>query len=245
VLVAKNGGPPASLDAYKSAIGAAADHYGAALSVIVVEDEITTGWSGTTAEYLTTLSAACEAAHAHGARCAAGAIDSTTMLLLVADYYEYHGFPGEALRALQASSSNPAVGTIGGDQDVTALLSAHAGTLREATDRIAGLREAGADYVNFHWLEADQTAIDEAISLMRMWSVCNAVITDGLGQRGADVLEADHKLDDTKELGLPIVIWSSPPPGDATSVVSTSGAITALGWKLSQIVHGATCEGGE
>jgi hypothetical protein len=243
VLVLANGGPPASVAAYQATVGAALDRWKGAVATFVVEDEPTTeaSWSGTPAQYLAELAAGCATAHAHGARCASGGIDSTSMLLLTAAYYEKMSFQSEALRILQAASNNPDIPPMNSDADVQALLAGRAGAIATAQEILAGVLEAGADYANFHWYEADEDTFDEALALVRLLSGCNSNMTDALGGREPSTSEVGFKLNDAEELGLRIVVWASAAPGDAASVADTGGNLTNNGLVLAAATRTADC----
>ena len=245
VVAVANGGPPASLGGYAATVGALADRYKTALAVIVIEDEptVAASWSGTPAQYLATLAAGCQAAHAHGARCANGGIDSTTMLLTTADAYLHMGFAAEARRILTAASSNPAIPAVASDQDVQALLASRAAEIGAAREILTGLPAAGADFANFHWYEADEDTFDETIALVRQLSGCNSEMSDGLGTRDASVAQATFLLNDAVELGLVYVVLASPAPGAAGSVADASGAPTAIGQALAADATAVGCGG--
>jgi hypothetical protein len=210
----------------------------------VIEDEptVAASWSGTPAQYLATLAAACQTAHAHGARCANGGIDSTTMLLVTADAYLRMGFTAEARRILATASSNPDIPPITSDQDVQALLASRADAIAAAREILAGLPAAGADYANFHWYEADEDTFDETTAVVRLLSGCNAVMSDGLGTRNASAAEATFLVNDAKEFGLVYVVWASPPPGAAGSVADATGTPTAIGQALAADAKVADCD---
>jgi hypothetical protein len=245
VVVVANGGPPASLADYATTVGAVAERYKGTLAAVVIEDEPTAAatWSGTPAQYLAELAAACAAVHAHGARCASGGIDSTSMLIVTAGAYLQMGFSAEALRILQAASDNPAIPAVATDQDVQTFLASQAGVIAAAREILAGLPAAGADYANFHWYESDEDTFDETIALVRHLSGCNAEMSDALGMRDASAAEASFKLNDAEVFGLVVAVWVSPAPGATGSVLDATGAQTPVGQALAAAAKGLGCGG--
>ncbi len=243
VLVVANGGPPASLTAFEATVGAAIDRYAGSIAALVVEDEPTTAasWSGTPAQFLAELAAGCHAAHARGVRCAGGGIDSTTMLLVTAGYYEGVGFGSEALRILQAAGNNPDVPAVTDDQEVQALLASRAGAITGAKQILAGLPGADVDYATFHWYESDENTFDETIALLRQLSGCNALASDRLGGRSPGAAEVAFKLNDAQEMGLRLAVWDSTAAGDAASFADTGGTLTMNGLAMAAATRTADC----
>jgi hypothetical protein len=83
---------------YRKTLGDPIDRYTitypGALEAVVIENEVdarATFYSGMAADYLAELAAGCEVAHARGVRCTDSGLGSTSMLLLLADYYETAG----------------------------------------------------------------------------------------------------------------------------------------------------------
>jgi hypothetical protein len=254
LVVRSNGGPltptkpPSSLDAYKTALGEVIDRYHGALAVVVIEDEMnsSTSYEGSAADYIAELKAGCEVAHAKGVRCADGGLGSTSLLYLLADYYRGLGGTQGSLRILEAAKSNPSVPQVfkdgqATDQDVAALLLTRKDEIDEAKELLLGFRDAGVDYVNFHWYEEGPDTLDEIIAFMRMTTGCNAVITDELGQRVQDEADAMYKLTDARELGLPFVIWSSRDTENSALLVDAEGNLLPSGMALKKRSTTTTC----
>jgi len=168
-------------------------------------------------------------------------------VLLLADYYEGIGNTGAALHL---------VGVAGGDPDVVSAfatwppttekaLNDGLATRKAALDRLkqilAGERAAGVDYANFHWYEQDTDSLDVALAFLRNVTLCNALMTSAIGQRGQDPLEALHKLDDSKELGVALVIWDSGNAAGTTSLVDGTGSLTPSGEKLATLSMESVC----
>jgi hypothetical protein len=254
VLVVRAGGtattptaPPADLGTYRSRLGAVLDESDAAVAAVVIEDEVDARYSGTAEEYLAELAAGCEVAHQRGVRCADGGMSSASLVLLLASYYEGLGNPGAALHLVSVAGGNPDVVSAFATWPPTTeqALTDGLATRKAAIDRLrvilAGEREAGVDYANFHWYERDTDTLDVAIAFMRNVTRCNAVMTSAIGQRGQDPLEALHKLDDAKELGLGLVIWDSGNAADAASVVDALGSLTPSGETLQTLSMESVC----
>jgi hypothetical protein len=256
VLVVRAGGdpltptsPPASLDAYGKTLGAFLDRYPKAIAAVVIEDEADTGarWSGSVADYLAELAAGCQVAHERGVRCAGSGVSSTSVLFLLAGYYQTHGNTAEAIRILQTAEGNPdvpAVFTSGAptEQDVLDLLAANQDRLDRTGQLLAGYGGAGADWVNFHWYESNEITLGAVVPLLRLVSGCVGVISDAIGQRDDDPLETTHKLMDLAEMGVRLVVWASADAGSAGSLVDATGALRPTGQALVDASATVDCE---
>jgi hypothetical protein len=259
VLVVENGdgvgppSPPADVTAYETAVGAAIDARGGAIAALVIEREVDPPglYAGTVDQYLAELTAGCEVAHQRGVACANAGLASTSLLLLLADYYQGLGSATESARILSAASDNPTVAealndALGGAlpesaADVAKVLATNQAAIDKAKALVAGYAKAGVDYANFHWYERDEDTFYQAIAFMRAVTGCQAVITDELGQRAQSHADAFFKLSDAKALGLPIVVWFSHDTAGSASLVDGQGDLLPSGVALQELSTTATC----
>ncbi len=93
-----------------------------------------------------------------------------------------------------------------------------------------------------HWYESDRTTLSEAFALLRMLSACNAIATDRLGGRSPSATEVLWKLTDTQDVGMRLVVWDAPAPGDAASLADTSGLLTQNGLSVAMATRTADCD---
>jgi hypothetical protein len=245
-------GPPTDLAQYQERLGKLITPYKYVSSVVVVEDEVdpfaAVPYEGTADDYLKELAAACEVAHARGMKCANAGVSSTALVFLLADYLIAFEQGPNAIDLVVAAAENPVVKasfkvwpptTVA---EIQAALSAKASELATAKKLLAGFRKARVDYANFHWLEKDLNTYVLLIAFMRSATSCNAVITDSIGVRAQSADETTFKMDQGKELGLPLVIWSSRPSDGTASLVDGAGALTPTGKAFEVMSTTAECD---
>jgi hypothetical protein len=238
--------PPTDLTMTQAQLGEVLAAHAAAVAAVVVEAGADTPatWAGSVDQYLALLTAACATAHQKGVACTDGGLASTTMILLLADYQLTSGSTAGALQVLIAAGDNPEVQAAFPTwppvtkEDVAAGLATQATRLAAARALLAGVRGAGVDQVNFHWMERDQDTLDQAIAFLRNQTGCNAVAVTDLGQRTQDGFEASHKAGDARELGGALVIWTSRGAG---GLVDAAGALTPNGTALLDLSLKSVC----
>jgi hypothetical protein len=173
------------------------------------EENSTSYFQGSMADYVNELNATVEVAHARGIRVTNGGITSQPLGLLTWQDYIDRGMPAEA--------DNFAVRVFGDQPQVLRDLRAqpfaglHNQTLQAAWDRakqlIPAYRQSAIDYVNFHWYENDAPALGEAVAYLQRATGKPAVTTE-IGQHNTlpGVVTGDlQKV--ISELHLPLVIW--------------------------------------
>lgn len=242
--------PPEDLSIYQGLLGELLDAHEAAVAAVVIEGgaESAADWEGSVDAYLALLAAGCATAHARGVDCTNAGISSTSMVLLLADYFAAAGTPAAAINAITLAGDNPEIPPLfpsfppAGAADLEAGLDAARPRIDRARALISGARGAGVDYVNFHWWERDQDSLDQAIALARNASDCNHVATTDLGQRTQDTFELLHKAGDAKELGMSLVIWSSRAEDGGAPMCDAGGALTENGEAYAGLVSIATCD---
>jgi hypothetical protein len=229
-------------------MGKVIDHYQGALAAVVVEHEVDApeSYAGTPAQYLVQLGAACEAAHQRGVHCTDSGISSTSLLFWLAHYYAQNGNAGEALRILATAGDNPAVPALfkagqASEQDAAAFLASQQARIDRAEALLSGHRAAGVDSANFHWYEPSETTFDEILALVRLRTGCYRLMTDELGQRSDIPHDTEAKLVLARELGLPLIIWSSVDGEGSRSLVDETGALRPTGERFAQVSAIATC----
>jgi hypothetical protein len=240
--------PPQDLAEYRAKVGKVIDHFKGSLATVVIEREAESParYAGTPEQYLAQLAAACEVAHQKGARCTDSGVGSTSLLFWLARYYAQNGNPGEALRILRTAENNPEVPALFKEGSATvADLPAFFAAQQERIDRsetlLAGHRAAGVDAQNFHWYEPSETTLDEIIAILRARTGCFRLVTDEIGQRSDVPLETEFKLVLTKELGLPLVVWSSRDDQGSRSLVSEDGALRPTGDTFAKVSNAVIC----
>ncbi|HVY47463.1 MAG TPA: hypothetical protein VHB21_16355, partial [Minicystis sp.] len=210
-------------------------------------------YAGTMQQYLAELAAGCRAAHARGVRCANAGLSSAGMVWLLVDAYERMGHWQESARILGSAFDDAAVAAaldaaLGGASpasaaDVAKVLAAAKPAVDAARTLAAGWKAAGVDDVNFHWFERDEDALFEGVALLRATVGCNDVMTDAIGERTQDAVEATFKLGDAQDMGLTRVVWFSHATEGSASLVDASGHLTPSGEAFVEVQATLDCDG--
>ncbi|MDR7390192.1 MAG: hypothetical protein QN196_09620 [Armatimonadota bacterium] len=212
--------PPGDLEGWRQTVDRVLTRYRP--RVLVVENEENSAWfyTGAPEEYGAQLKAACQVAHARGVSCTNGGPVSTLVALLVYDRYRTSGqlamardfaaraFPPEVRRQLDSPEARRQI------EKGKALLSAY--------------RDAGADYVNFHWYVADTRALEEAAAYLRAQTGL-PVITNEIGQHAEDPNQTTAVMSKVMELGLPVAVWLSVDAPKARGLVNLDGSLRPTG----------------
>lgn len=226
--------------------------------IVAVENEIDGArYTGSPSDYLARLKVACDAAHLRGAQCTDGGFTTKMNIALLLDEKLATGDAGDTehlrtlLRRWYGFWRSPG-DTQSGWQDF-----AREHRLAEARQIVAGLKRAGADYVNLHWytkLAGEPTedvqnwviAPDVAAMLSRLSGL--PVIGGEIGLEGKASGDAAIRPESVTDLiqglacaGVAPQIWWNPGAGNfpanprAASVVSASGGMlsSADGFRLS------------
>lgn len=225
VLTVRNDGPqatapPRDLAVYRRALGAVLDRYRPAVLVVENEENSALFYAGTPEEYAAELKAACQVAHQKGIPCANGGLVSSLVALLVYDHYLESGQRAEAedfaarafeapqRRLLDSPSSRAQI------DKGKALLSAY--------------RDAGVDFVNFHWYIADPRALEEAVAYLKAQTGL-PVITNEVGQFTDDPDQTTAVMAKIVDLGLPIAVWFGLDGPKARGLVDPDGHLRPTG----------------
>ena len=104
---------------------------------------------------------------------------------------------------------------------------------------VAGYREAGADYVNFHWYVKDARALGDALAYLKSATGLEP-ISNEVGQTGTDdpALVAGL-LQKIIEADLPLAVWFSvdTAPGRARALTDDRGTLRATGDAFQRTVR--------
>ncbi|MBI2889305.1 MAG: hypothetical protein HYY13_00815 [Nitrospirae bacterium] len=242
VLTIRNDGgrkptsPPKDLDRFRRVV---AEILAACRPVLlVVENEENSEalfYTGTPEEYHRELSAACAAAHERGIPCTNGGLVSNLVLFLLAEDLEMRGQKDEAGRVMDEGLGKKALEKLGkGKIHGTALLRterAHQ-QLTKGRALLAGYRDAGADYVNFHWYVPRPEWMAQAVAYLTRVTGLPALTNEMGRQLSEDPAEVRALMKQVLDLKLPLAVWFSidvPGFGGARALVAEDGALRANG----------------
>jgi hypothetical protein len=242
LTVRNNGGlgqpttPPTDLVSYKKIIGEIIEKYKPV--VLVVENEENSKalfYSGTPEQYNAQLAAACEVAHSQGIKCTNGGLVSSLVAMLVVEDYLNQGESLKAEDYLKRTLGSKLEAKFGSKQMRAADLldkPKTAGQLAKGKALLTGYKDAGADYVNFHWYIADTGALKEAIDYLQRVTGLPAITNEVGQQRNSDPEQVTAVMQKVLEIGIPIAIWFSvdvPGYGQAKSLVDADGNLRQNG----------------
>ena len=204
LTIRNNGGlgqpttPPTDYIIFRQTLAEILDKYPPEL--LVVENEENSAalfYNGTPQEYLQELSVACEVAHQKQIKCTNGGLVSMLVTGLVANHYLEQGDPAKAdeylLRALSPEEYQQY-------QNMSQELKLE--QLNKGKTLLAGYKNSGADYVNFHWYNADSPALEEAVDYLQATTGLVA-ITNEVGQHNEDPQQVTDVMDKIVELNIP------------------------------------------
>jgi hypothetical protein len=223
--------PATDLDAYRDTVGEIIDVYDPALVVIEAEEDTPAFWSGTPEEYTEQLRAGCEAAHDRGIPCANGGLLSGTIGYLVYQHYvdtgqldQAQSFADRAFEDFQQRAARP-----GGEERI-----------KERADHalsfLTTYRDAGADYVNFHWYQSDDAALEEVFTYLQELTGLPA-ISNEIGQRNDDPENTERVLIKIKELGMRIAVWYAADARLARGLADRDGTLRPTGEAFRSTVN--------
>jgi hypothetical protein len=191
--------PPGDLAAYRRTLGQVLDRYRPSLLVVENEENSALFYTGTPEKYAAELEAACQVAHEKGVACTNGGLVSSLVALLV-----YHGYMGSGQKAkaedFASRSFVPEQRRLLGSARVRE-------QIRKGKALLSAYRDAGADFVNFHWYIADPRALEEAVAYLKAQTGL-PVVTNEISQHSDDPDETTAVMGKVMELGLPIAVWA-------------------------------------
>ncbi|MBI3985919.1 MAG: hypothetical protein HY343_03300 [Lentisphaerae bacterium] len=217
------GGPPKDMAAYGKRVGEILDACHPALLVVENEENsMALFYNGTPSEYHAQLKTAAEAAHARGIKCANGGLVSSLVIALTADQYAEAGDRDKAEAFLRRAL----------DEKHYRLFEKGGDRVREQLQRgkalLKGYKDAGADYVNFHWYADDPEALAEVVRYLEKAAGLPVLCNEMGQQKNTRPEQVTRMLTKSLELGLPIVVWFSmdiPGYGEAKGLTEPDGAL--------------------
>jgi hypothetical protein len=216
--------PVTDLAAYRQVVGEAIDLYEPSVVVIENEEETEHFYSGTAEQYSDQLRAGCEAAHERGVPCANGGLLSGSVTYLVYQHYVDTGQEDAARSFVDRAWENWQRRNLDSPEGL-----AHVRFIVDhVTEFLSTYRDAGADYVNFHWYQSDARALEEAVSYLEELTGLPAM-TNELGQRNLEAAATTQIVEEVLDLGLPFAVWYSSDSRLAQSLVDRSGALRETG----------------
>lgn len=238
LTVRNNGGqkqpttPPTDLNSYKTTLSQIVEKYKP--EVLVIENEENSQalfYTGSSQQYLEELKAGCDVAHQKGIKCANGGIVSALVAALVANYYEETGNTQKASEYLKR--------TVGGEKSALISSAKAKEQIRRGKELVAGYKQAGADFMNFHWYIADTNALGEAATYLRTASDL-PIMTNEVGQQKTmDPTQVTNVMKKIVDLGIPYAVWFSMDIqgyGGATSLTDPNGTLRPNGEAYKEFI---------
>lgn len=216
--------PITDFEAYQEEVAEIIRVFKPALIVVEAEEDLSKFFAGTPDQYLAELAAACEVAHRMDTACTNGGLTGPSSTFLVYDYYLATGqsdladdyarraFYDYQLRSVNSSDADRYLETrLSG---VKALLS--------------GYKQAGVDYVNFHWYVADPAALAETITFFQGATGLPAVINE-LGPPTEDGDITTGLMQTILDFDLDVAVWFSRDVRVARALVDLDGSLRPSG----------------
>lgn len=101
---------------------------------------------------------------------------------------------------------------------------------------MAAYRDAGVDYVNFHWYIADTRALEEAVTFLKQQTGL-PVLTNEVGQTNDDPNQTTAVMGKIVELGLPIAVWFGLDGPKARGLVNPDGTLRPTGEAFKRFIE--------
>lgn len=227
------GSPPTDLHAYQKAVAGVLDAYRP--TVLVVEHEENSGlyYMGTVKQYGAQLKAACEVAHAKGVKCTNGGMASSLVASMVWNHYRETGNLARAADFLKRSST--------GEQQRFLRSPQGAQHIGEALTRGKALlmeyKNAGMDYVNFHWSIIDAGALGESVQFLQNQTGLQPISNEiGLNTTDGDTISS--VMAKVVDLKLPYAIWLSQDRPQVKALQETDGTLRSSGTAFKHFING-------
>lgn len=216
-------------------------------ATVVIENEEDGGMftSDTPQQYLQELSYAAEVAHAKGYKITNGGLTSEGLCIA---YWDYLWTSGQWAAADQFAKSAFALGVVRGQRILANLPNSQNPTrpilandpglllkLQNAQTLIAGYKETGIDYVNFHWYQAEPVDMSQAVPWLESTTGLQAVA----GEMVQFYLSQDlipGLLNESIALGLPYVIWYAADGNNAIGLANPDGSLRINGLAFKSFV---------
>ncbi len=228
--------PPRDIEEYRNFVSEVLDRYKPFL--LVVENEQNSGlfYTGSAEEYLEQLKIACEVAHSKGYKCTDGGLVGSLVILLTADSYEQEGNPSYAEEYLKKALD---------PKDYSRLINSkntqiYRKQIEFGRKVLAGYKNAGADYVNFHWYSSSSEAFVEAVNFFKKATGLPALTNEMGQQENVDPSQVTAIMKKVTELNLPVAIWFSadiPLLGQARGLVNPDGTLRENGIAFKNFIQ--------
>ncbi|MEW6157529.1 MAG: hypothetical protein AB1813_08860 [Verrucomicrobiota bacterium] len=221
---------PTDLNKYKEDLRRVLELFRPAL--LVVENEVNGVehfWNDTPENYLLELKAGCDVAHQLGIPCTDSGMTAGGGTTVAAIRYFYNN--GAKDKALElAQNTGTGVGTM---EDLDRFISQMPRENIFVEVVFAGLKAAGADYINFHWYLPSIRALELTVEYLRTFGL--PITTDEIGQWNDDPEETEWKLRTSSRLGVAPIVWFSIDTARARALHS-EGTLRATGERFRSIV---------
>jgi hypothetical protein len=202
-------------------------------AIIAVENEEDAGFfDGPADQYLAELQAACQVAHSKGIPCTNGGITSSGSTYLEYQHLVQEGKQDEARDYAQRAFNQ------GQLQRMTqpGFSEGVGGVVQRLDQFVLHYKEAGADYINFHFYGQDPDALRDTARHMEEITGLPA-LSNEFGANTEDGQVVRQLMQAAQDLGLDAVVWYSNDVRTARSLVNQDGSPRDSGQAFMEYVH--------
>lgn len=212
--------PPVDMKLYKKTVSDILDKCRPELLVIENEENNVMFYQGTPAEYAAQLKACCEIAHSKGIKCTNGGLVSSFLAAMVWKHYRDTDQIAAAedleKRAFTVEQANAFKSPRGRTQ--------LQGYIDFGKTLIGIYKNAGIDYVNFHWYIPDAKALQEAVDYLRSETGLQP-ITNEIGLYSGNPTVTEQLMAKVVDLKMPYAVWYSLDQPDYNALQTSYGSL--------------------
>ena len=234
ILTIRNGGghgkpstPPTDEKEYTRVITEILDKYKP--EVLVIENEensMELFYTGTPTQYHNELALACRLSHEKNIKCTNGGLVSTLVIALVYSDLLENVNKDEANKFLKMSLTPEKLKEYEKQQSKIEI------QIERGKDLLAGYKENGADYVNFHWYSDSPEALELAKSYLENITGLPAISNEMGQQKNINPDQVTDIMKKIIDLNIPIAVWYSIDTlayGEAKGLTDSNGTLRENG----------------
>lgn len=242
ILTVRNGGgrgtpsnPPTNEKTYLDSLSIVLDTYKP--TILAVENEensMELFYSGTPSEYHRELSIACNLAHNKNIKCTNGGFVSSLVIGLIYEDYVQKGQQQQADTFLNMALTPDKISEFESQSEKISL------QLSRGKELLSGLKQSGADYVNFHWYSDSPEALKEAKTYMESMTGLPAISNEMGQQQNTDPTQVTAIMQKVVDLKMPIAVWYSIDTlthGQAKALTDRNGNLRENGVAFQQFIQ--------
>jgi hypothetical protein len=224
--------PVTDLEAFKDTVATAIEVFEPAIIAVENEEDVPGFFTGTSEQYLAELEAACEVAHRMDVLCSNGGLTGGSVTFLVYQHLVETGDLQKAQDFAQRTFEDYQLRRFNApdfDQFIV-----------ERVDYLKGFilnyKEAGADYINFHWYVGDPEALADTVRYFEEATGLPAV-TNELGPDTVDFDITNRLMQTLRDLDVRFAIWYSTDARIARALVDRDGTLRPSGQAYAEFIR--------